>query len=221
MSKRAVAMAENKKSFLLYCDTIHTVNELTDAEAGKLFKHVLAYVNDLNPQTDDKLIKIAFEPIKQSLKRDLQKYESIREQKREAGRKSAEARKQASTRVESVEQTATDSTVSVSVSVSDSVNDKNFLIDKGANEISEMEIGQTIQFMAITCQWNMTADQVKSYWQAFNIHSPQNFEPHNKHIQHFRNWLKKQPKENGKRIQSVRSTNADPTKPGYVHTEQL
>jgi hypothetical protein len=72
-------MAENKKSFLLYCDIIHTVNQLNDEQAGKLFRHVLRYVNDENPETNDVIINIAFEPIKQSLKRDLQKYESIRE----------------------------------------------------------------------------------------------------------------------------------------------
>jgi hypothetical protein len=69
-------MAKDKKSFLLYCDTIHTVNKLTDEKAGQLFKHILAYVNDQNPQTNDFVIDIAFEPIKQSLKRDLKRYEN-------------------------------------------------------------------------------------------------------------------------------------------------
>lgn len=70
-------MAKNKKSFLLYCDVIHTVDQLTDEQAGHLFKHILRYVNDQDPQTDNVITKIAFEPIKQSLKRDLDKYESI------------------------------------------------------------------------------------------------------------------------------------------------
>jgi hypothetical protein len=35
-------------------------------------------VNDLNPQSDSVITKIAFEPIRQALKRDLDKYESIR-----------------------------------------------------------------------------------------------------------------------------------------------
>lgn len=76
-------MAENKKSFLLYCDLIHMTSKLSDQEAGQLFKHILEYVNDLNPQTDNKLIEIAFEPIRQSLKRDLQKYEGIRQKNKE------------------------------------------------------------------------------------------------------------------------------------------
>ena len=68
-------MAANKTSFLLYCDIIHTVRKLPDEKAGQLFKHILAYVNDENPVAEDVIIEIAFEPIKQSLKRDLQKYE--------------------------------------------------------------------------------------------------------------------------------------------------
>ena len=71
-------MATDKKSFLIYCDIIHTVEQLTDEQAGNLFKHLLRYVNDLNPQSDSVITKIAFEPIRQALKRDLDKYESIR-----------------------------------------------------------------------------------------------------------------------------------------------
>jgi hypothetical protein len=68
-------MAKDKTSFVLYCDIIHTVEKLSDAQAGLLFKHILKYVNDQNPETGDSLIDIAFEPIKQSLKRNLKRYE--------------------------------------------------------------------------------------------------------------------------------------------------
>ena len=71
-------MATEKNSFLLYCDTIHTIEKLTDVDAGQLLKHILRYVNDKEPVTDNPLVEIAFEPIKQSLKRDLVKYENIR-----------------------------------------------------------------------------------------------------------------------------------------------
>lgn len=76
-------MAENKKSFLLYCDIIHTVKKMPKEKAGELFIHILEYVNDLNPQTDDLLINISFEPIKQQLKRDLKKYQSTCDKNRE------------------------------------------------------------------------------------------------------------------------------------------
>lgn len=112
-------MAEDKKSFVLYCDLIHTFEKLTDVEAGQLIKHLLAYVNDRSPKSE-RIIEVMFEPIKQQLKRDLIKYESKRKQWSEAGKASAIKRKQASTDVES---RSTDSTVSVNVNDSDSVND--------------------------------------------------------------------------------------------------
>lgn len=115
-------MAKDKKSFLLYTDVCHTVKHLSNEQAGELFKHLLAYVNDENPDTDNALVKIAFEPIKQSLKRDLAKYEKIRESRSKAGKKSAEIRKSRTkpTSVKDVEQPSTNPTVSDNVSVSDS-----------------------------------------------------------------------------------------------------
>jgi len=80
-------MAKDKKSVLIYCDLIHTVEHLPDELAGRLFKHLLEYVNDRDPQTDDVMLKIAFEPIKQQLKRDLQKYNNIVERNRANGAK--------------------------------------------------------------------------------------------------------------------------------------
>lgn len=70
-------MAKDKRSFLLYSDIHFTVQKLTDDQAGKLFKHILGYVNDENPSLNDILIELVFEPIKQQLKRDLKKYEAI------------------------------------------------------------------------------------------------------------------------------------------------
>lgn len=79
-------MAEGKKSVLLYCDILHTVEQLDNETAGELFKHYLRYINDLNPETNNVLVKIAFEPIKQNLKRDLCKWESKQQEKSLNGR---------------------------------------------------------------------------------------------------------------------------------------
>ena len=68
-------MANNKKSFILYCDLIHTLEKMPDEKAGLLFKHLLRYVNDLNPTTNDLIVELTFEPIKQQLKRDLTNWE--------------------------------------------------------------------------------------------------------------------------------------------------
>ena len=80
-------MANNKKGILLYCDIIHTVEKLDDKTAGELFKHLLRYVNDKDPKTDNILVEIAFEPIKQTLKRDLRKWENRAETSRANGMK--------------------------------------------------------------------------------------------------------------------------------------
>jgi hypothetical protein len=76
---------EDKKSFILYADLMHTLEKLPDAECGQLFKHILRYVNDRNPETDNILVEIAFEPIKQQLKRDLCKWEDKSKDRKESG----------------------------------------------------------------------------------------------------------------------------------------
>ena len=82
---RFLVMAENKKSFVLYSDSQGLVNQLPDDVAGRLLKHIYAYVNDENPVSDELLLNIAFEPIKQHLKRDLVKWQSTRETKSNNG----------------------------------------------------------------------------------------------------------------------------------------
>ena len=86
-------MAKDKNSFVLYCDLIHTVRKLRKEDAGDLFLHILEYVNDNNPTTDNPIVDIAFEPIKQSLKRDLKKYEERAERSRENGKKGGRPKK--------------------------------------------------------------------------------------------------------------------------------
>lgn len=78
---------ENKKSFILYADIYSTVKHLTDEKAGELFRLILSYVNDENPSTDDIILKVAFEPIKQQLKRDLVVWKNKKNIRAEAGRK--------------------------------------------------------------------------------------------------------------------------------------
>lgn len=79
-------MAEGKNSFVLYTDYINIFDKLTDEEAGKLAKHLFAYVNDRNPKSDERLIELIFEPIKQQLKRDLKEWENRKELKSTSGR---------------------------------------------------------------------------------------------------------------------------------------
>lgn len=86
-------MAKEKKSFVAYCDWIESFEELSDEEAGRLVKHLFRYVNDKNPEDPDKLTKMCFIPIKQALKRDLNKYQIIRERNIENGKKGGRPKK--------------------------------------------------------------------------------------------------------------------------------
>ena len=90
-------MAEDKKSFVLYSDLIHTVKKMPREKQGDLFMTILSYVNDQNPTVDDLMVELVFEPIKLQMKRDLIKYETSKERRKEAGRlaglKSGESRK--------------------------------------------------------------------------------------------------------------------------------
>lgn len=108
-------MAEGKKSFIAYVDWKETFDNLPDDKAGQLVKHLFAYVSDENPKSDDVLINAVFANIKQTLKRDLRKYENIREKRVLAGKASADKRQQMSTSVDTSEQM---NPVSDSVSVS-------------------------------------------------------------------------------------------------------
>jgi hypothetical protein len=116
-------MAENKKSFILYTDLIHTVEQLNEEQAGRLFKHILAYVNDKNPQTDDVITKIAFEPIRQQLKRDLQKWDKYVEKQSVNGKKGGRPKKPKESEKTQPFSEKPKKADSVNVSVSDSVND--------------------------------------------------------------------------------------------------
>ena len=78
-------MAKDKKSFILYVDQKDLWNKLPDEIAGKLIKHIYSYVSDENPKSDDLIVEIAFEPIKQQLKRDLKLFEEKRVKRSEAG----------------------------------------------------------------------------------------------------------------------------------------
>ena len=80
-------MAEGKKSFLAYCDWRDTFDSLPDEKAGQLIKHLFAYVNDENPDSDDVLINAVFASIKNTLKRDLDTWEEKKGVKSENGRK--------------------------------------------------------------------------------------------------------------------------------------
>ena len=82
-------MAEEKKSFLIYTNLLETLEYQSNEVAGELFKHMLLYVNDRNPVSDNPLINALFIPIKQKMKFDLDKWEGKKEGYSKAGKMSS------------------------------------------------------------------------------------------------------------------------------------
>lgn len=116
-------MATDKNKILVYKDWKSTFDKLSDEEAGRLIKHFFNYVNDENPEAPDRLTEIAFEHIKQTLKRDLKKWESKAGVSRENGSKGGRPPKPKQTQNNPVGflETQNNPEKPVSVIVSDSV----------------------------------------------------------------------------------------------------
>ena len=188
-------MAANKKSFILYCDLIHTVSKLNDEQAGKLFKHILSYVNDEKPETEDLITNIAFEPVKQALKRDLVKYEELREKNKENARKRWDSKKN-----EKIPKDATASermrmdtknADNVNVSVINNINNESEIIALYETVLREIREGKhSILLDQIKIQ--LKIDSLESLSKQFNTHllAENILHPNvQKFISHFRNWL--------------------------------
>ena len=71
-------MSKDKKSFVIYCDLIHTFEHLSNEQRGEVIWWVLEYVNDKDPEPLKGLLAAVVEPIKQQLKRDLKKWDDIK-----------------------------------------------------------------------------------------------------------------------------------------------
>ena len=74
-----------KKSIIIYADCIAILEELTYEQAGRLFKAILAYVNE-EPVTEiegDPALKMAFVVLRKQIDRDTEKYEEICRKRKE------------------------------------------------------------------------------------------------------------------------------------------
>ena len=68
----------NEKSFLLYTAYAEQLDEMTDAQAGQLFRAILEYESDGKPVISDPMVKLAFSFIASQLRRDDEKWEETR-----------------------------------------------------------------------------------------------------------------------------------------------
>ena len=144
-------MAKDKTSFILYCDQQGVFNKLPDEIAGKLIKHIFAYVNDENPPCDDLLLTIAFEPIKTQLKRDLRKYDDYIDKQKFNGAKGGRPKKDEETQITqpffqepkkadnvNVNATVKDIKVKRDVFIKPSIVEiKNYMLEIGMADVSE------------------------------------------------------------------------------------
>lgn len=79
-------MTNNKKSFLLHIDSLDILDDLTDEQAGLLFKAIKAHQKS-EGFIIDSIVKIAFSPFKNQFIRDDDKYENICAKRAESGSK--------------------------------------------------------------------------------------------------------------------------------------
>lgn len=170
-------MAEDKKSFLLYCDTIHVVRKLVEQDrinktnnAGELLLHLLEYVNDNYPEPVNFIVDMSFEPIKQQLKRDLRKYEDKKVQWSEAGKASAEAKRLAKLNetqrpLTTVDDRSTESTVKGTV--------------KGTGTVKDTNTASTnVDVVGTAAQYDEILKDIKSISNFINTYRPKFIQPY-------------------------------------------
>lgn len=116
-----------KPSFILHNDSLEILSDLTDEQAGKLFKAIADYNSGKNIDLDP-MIKMVFLPFKNQFIRDNVKWEDMVEMQRQKGLKSAAVKKSKpkptkSTGVNNGQQLPTKSTYNESDSKNDSDNE--------------------------------------------------------------------------------------------------
>lgn len=190
-------MAAGKKSFVLYTDYDTIFEQLTDEEAGQLIKHLFRYVNDKEPEIENRMLRILFEPIKKQLKRDLKKWDKALKRKSDGGKKGMASRwkdnipKDTITTDKIVKDTLTP--ITDTGIVTDTVND-NVTVNDAEVEI----LSNAIQFEKICMNTNNSdLDFVKNSLRKFHLHLQENDRYPQKRSQifaGFEKWLLKEKK---------------------------
>ena len=176
-------MAENKKSFISYCEWQETFEELSDQDAGSLIKHIFRYVNDENPSTDNVLVKLCFIPIKQTLKRDLKKYETYIDKQKQNGAKGGRPKKTQKTQAFLEKPKKADS-------VNVSVNDIQLLYDKFVEEVKSGGFDSRVEAMYMRLK--LQKGSLTQLIQEFKLHLVEENRLHkntNDLFINFKNWL--------------------------------
>lgn len=93
-------MENEQKGFIVYKDIHAVVDELTDEQAGKLFRGMIKYSSEGIEPKFDGILKFVFIPIKQQMDRDSAKYDRKCEKNRENAKKRWERNATASDRIQ-------------------------------------------------------------------------------------------------------------------------
>lgn len=194
---------QGKKSFVLYADQREVFEELSNEDAGKLIKHIYAYVNDENPETEDKIIRLAFLPIKTQLKRDLKLWEDKKQVRSEAGKKGglAKASNATNTLAKPSNAKQTLANLAVNVNVNDNVNDiyretvENLEVtEESHNEIFRKLWTSNIWLEGIAMKNKASIEQVRNHLNEFRQEQLLKAElkvSEEDAKKHFVNWIKR------------------------------
>lgn len=160
-------MSKDKKAtILLYTRPLVVLDELTDEQAGKLFKAIRYYSEDADGMKEkidevlkDLVVRIVFKTIKADIDQNAEKYDKIVEKRREAGRKhkgnqytNKETNVPNNEQVEQVSQNGTD-TVTDTVTVTDNNNTSS---KDDVSVSNETDADSAIDYNEIVELWNTT-----------------------------------------------------------------
>lgn len=230
-------MAENKKSFVLYADLLHTVQKLPDDKAGVLLKTILEYVNDLNPEVDDILVDLVFEPIKHQLKRDLKRYENFKIKQSENGKLGGRPKKEENPKNPSLSEKnhETQKSLNVTVNVNDNVINKieeeegeNFKIIVNLQTVTDLKkfIKEKFARSEEDLKMKLTTTKYLERQEAFILrNNERSYTSDNDFLNHYRNFILKNPqpekeKSSGKKEKVSRTEQILNTHEQYLNTLQ-
>ena len=136
-----------RKSVLFHLDKLETINMLSDAKAGALFKLLLRYAGGEQVEAPkDEVVRVVFSLLRQQIDHDAERYDDVIQKRSAAGKKSAALRKTASSKVSPVCE-AVDEGVSETVdeSVTETVDESvTETVDESATETVDESVSETV-----------------------------------------------------------------------------
>jgi hypothetical protein len=185
---------EGKKSFILYCDLIHSIEELTDEQAGSLFKIILQYVNDKNPKIEDQILKVAFSPIKLQLKRDLEEWLRTCERNKENGIKGGRPPKTQKTQSVLEKPNKTEPFISKPKKADNDTDNDNDT--ENHNELLKKLLNNRMWLESLAMLWKKEISEIREHLNRFRLECilKEDFKTSEKDAkEHFVNWTKYNP----------------------------